>query len=219
MSTDNAPQIRFLIAENRTVYTAVNYTTYHTSVKGLIDITEIELNAQTSIKLGLNSTAVLLMPIIGACQVETGMKESVSLHSEELLVLDNSNSSRAVSITNPHRETVKILVIASDYFYSDKPFQKDSLRELQLNYRNQLVSPRELPFIKIGVFDSRFKGTYTLGDNSALVSFTINGTFEFEERMLNQKDCLYLNGVKTVDFESLTEFAILLIVDIHNQRA
>ena len=42
------------------------------------------------------------------------------------------------------------------------------------------------------------------------------GSFEFEERLLNQGDSIYYNELQNAEFEALTEFAILLTIELNN---
>ena len=69
---------------------------------------------------------------------------------------------------------------------------------------------------KMGVFDSRIKSKLVLKKEASLFVTCLRGSFEFDERLLNQGDSIYYNELQNAEFESLTEFAILLTIELNN---
>lgn len=67
----------------------------------------------------------------------------------------------------------------------------------------------------IGLYDGRKKGNYTLQNpKNGLFTFVANGAFEFENRLLESRDGLSISRITSVDFEALSENAILLVMEI-----
>ncbi|MGQ7946046.1 pirin family protein [Flavobacterium sp. WC2509] len=67
----------------------------------------------------------------------------------------------------------------------------------------------------IGIYDGRKEGFYTLKNHlNGVFLFVINGAFEIENRLLQQKDGLSLKEIETVEWEALSENAILLLFEI-----
>jgi quercetin 2,3-dioxygenase len=66
----------------------------------------------------------------------------------------------------------------------------------------------------IGKFDGRNEGTYKLNSPSNQVFvFIVEGAFEVQNRLLHARDGLALQGMAEVEFEALSNEAILLIVE------
>ncbi|PKB16620.1 pirin [Flavobacterium sp. 5] len=71
----------------------------------------------------------------------------------------------------------------------------------------------------IGIYDGRKEGYYALKDNfNGLFIFVIKGAFEVENRLLQEKDGLSLKKTETVEWEALSENAILLVFEVPTEN-
>jgi redox-sensitive bicupin YhaK (pirin superfamily) len=73
----------------------------------------------------------------------------------------------------------------------------------------------------IGQFDGRQKGELSLSNNHKdILVYVVDGAFEVQDRLLHAEDALLLNSVDVVDFEALSNEAILLIFELalHTKR-
>lgn len=67
----------------------------------------------------------------------------------------------------------------------------------------------------IGSYDGRKDGFYTLKNNlNGVFVFVISGAFEVENRLLQEKDGLSLKEVETIEWEALSENAVLLLFEV-----
>lgn len=81
--------------------------------------------------------------------------------------------------------------------------------------KNSLTSP--LPFIHIGKFDGRRDGVLKINESSSGVFvFVIEGAFEVQNRLLHPRDGLSLGNVREVEFEALSNEAILLMIEVNS---
>ena len=67
-----------------------------------------------------------------------------------------------------------------------------------------------------GIYDGRKDGIYILKDPLAngVFAFVINGAFEFANRLLESRDALEIRGTESVEFEALSENAILFLMEL-----
>lgn len=87
------------------------------------------------------------------------------------------------------------------------------------NNRNELLQLCASPglfAISIGRFSGRKSGIHRLGtQNRQLFAFVIDGAFEAENRLLQPRDGLRLSHLSDFEFESLSEGAILLVLELY----
>jgi hypothetical protein len=69
-------------------------------------------------------------------------------------------------------------------------------------------------YISAGIYQGRAKGRYTLKEPAnGIFIYIINGSFEVEERLMEHRDGLALWNNGQIEFEALSEFAILLVLE------
>ena len=155
--------------------------------------------------------------IVGSCDVQINDAKFFTVQSEELISVANETDCKNISLKNKHDESISVLVISIAHLNSGLD-DKTELKKITFKGKNEFSSIENLDCLTIGVFDSRTKGTYKqTATTENILLYTINGTFEVENRLLNQRDCLLLKNKSEIEFEALTEFAILLIIQLPNQ--
>ena len=67
----------------------------------------------------------------------------------------------------------------------------------------------------IGLYEGRKEQEYTLHTKgSSIFGMVINGAFEFQNRLLEARDAILLNEIETLEFEALSENALLIFLEI-----
>jgi quercetin 2,3-dioxygenase len=84
-----------------------------------------------------------------------------------------------------------------------------------LGIRNGLHTFPETGNIKgaIGIFDGRQEATYAIPPKKGLFAFVINGAFEIEGRLMEERDGLALWDIDTIEIEALSENAVVLLLE------
>ena len=66
----------------------------------------------------------------------------------------------------------------------------------------------------IGKFDGRKEEIYTLKNkNNGIFVFIIDGVFEVQNHLLHARDGLSLKNIEAIEFEALSENAIVLLLE------
>lgn len=76
-----------------------------------------------------------------------------------------------------------------------------------------LCSPAGYPGF-IGLYDGRKEGVYTVSQkNRSVFGMVINGAFELQNRLLETRDALLMAEAETIEFEALSENALLILLE------
>lgn len=167
---------------------------------------------------------VILLPVVGAIEVEEKGREARFVNSGEALFLLASPEEH-YTITNPYPdEAVNYLQIhIDDGQYLSSPISTSGLTaHFDLNERNVLVPVRgyhgSSAHLFIGQYNGRAEGIFTSWNpaHSAFV-FVIEGAFEVQNRLLERRDALALGNAELIEFEALSNGAVLLVIDLAGQ--
>ncbi|WP_449400412.1 pirin family protein [Chryseobacterium wanjuense] len=67
----------------------------------------------------------------------------------------------------------------------------------------------------IGLYDGRKKQKYDLKlDNKSIFGIVINGACEFQDRLLETRDAILLQGLETLEFDALSENLLVIFLEI-----
>jgi quercetin 2,3-dioxygenase len=70
----------------------------------------------------------------------------------------------------------------------------------------------------IGQFDGRKEGVFSLKNaQNGVFTFVIEGVFEVQNRLLEARDGLSLSNIKEVEFEALSNNAIILFLEVNHE--
>lgn len=167
---------------------------------------------------------VILLPVVGAVEVEEKGREARFVNSGEALFLLASPEEH-YTITNPYPdEAVNYLQIRiDDGQYLSSPISTSGLTaHFHLNEKDVLVPVRgyhgSSAHLFIGQYNGRVEGIFTSWNpqHSAFV-FVIEGAFEVQNRLLERRDALVLGNAEMVAFEALSNGAVLLVIDLAGQ--
>lgn len=159
---------------------------------------------------------IFILPIFGGIEYKDNLGNNEFIRVEQIQHII-AKKGMEFELSNPFEEdNVSYLQIGFDFknrgFQSNfKPF------EFGLTQKNELVPlfeiEKNLGFI--GIFEGRKDGFYALKEpTNGVFVFVINGAFEVENRLLEPKDGLRLEQIERIEWEALSENAILLVLEI-----
>ncbi len=98
-------------------------------------------------------------------------------------------------------------------------FQDDSVQAesqlFNLNNRNTLQSLIDADIstkLLIGKFDGREDGSLSVDVHNEIFTFVIGGAFEVQNRLLHEREGLWLKGTSQIEFEGLAKEGIILFL-------
>lgn len=156
---------------------------------------------------------ILLLPIVGGVDFKSNDQNGF-VHINQLQIL-HLKKGQSFDISNPYEnESVRYFQMQLQSDADHHNFQND----FDLSQRNQLISifESEKTNVFIGIYDGRAEEIHALNHNkNGLFTFIIQGAFEFQNRLLESGDALHLLGIENVEFEALSENAMLLVVETY----
>ncbi|HTN17893.1 MAG TPA: hypothetical protein VL092_09450 [Chitinophagaceae bacterium] len=150
----------------------------------------------------------MLLPVVGGLLVQTNGEE-LQLLAGEVLFLPQQEG---VRILNPFEETINFLLISLDIPSVTEPFETASLDIREAN--KMCTGSSFAKILQLGVYESRIQEYLSLDANpGATCAYIINGSFDFEGRLMEYRDALYQWDVSRLEFESLSDNAVLLLIN------
>ncbi|MBF4492483.1 pirin [Flavobacterium sp. JLP] len=180
-------------------------------------LNEVILAPQQRITRFINSNSnVIILPLFGGIDYKDNIGNEEFLRVEQIRVLA-ADDDLSLEIFNPYKsENVSYLEIA---FQMGRQYFKNYFQQYIIDFskRNKLnllfEIERAIGFI--GIYDGRKEGFYALkNSNNGVFVFVIHGAFEVENRLLEAKDGLGIKKVGTIEWEALSENAILLVMEV-----
>jgi hypothetical protein len=169
-----------------------NYRSYQTlrqPFRDLIAVNDETLAAGTSVT---HKAPVVIIPLVG--DVVTDQRISPG----QIQVITNP------TITNPYKEElVNYLIIGLE--------GNPGVVDFELTNNNV---QRPIPGIHLGKFDGRKDGVHKLAEAYGIFVFVIEGAFEIQNRLLHARDGLALWNLTEVEFEALSNEAILMFIEV-----
>jgi quercetin 2,3-dioxygenase len=182
---------------------------------GLLQVfNDDSLLAGHSLRMTTETNAdILLLPINGGFDYKDTDTAAFVVAGQMLHLAATTN--KTYQISNPYeKETISFFQI---WITNNTPAfnPKINLIDFDLQQKNTLLSliSTQNTSVYIGRYDGRAEGYFTPQDNKNYVFvFVIAGAFEVQNRLLQPRDGLCLENVKTIDFEALSNDAVLLII-------
>lgn len=167
---------------------------------------------------------IILLPVVGAIEVEEKGREPRFVISGEVLFLIASPDD-IYTITNPYPDkAINYLQIRiNDGRFLSTPMSLSGITpQFDLRETNVLHPVRgyngSSAHLYIGQYDGREEGIFSnRNPNHSTFIFVIEGAFEVQNRLLERRDGLALRNVEAVEFEALSNGAIVLVIDIGGQ--
>lgn len=175
------------------------------------------LAAEKSLKMQLDeNTDVILLPLVGAIEYRNSLGETGFIEAGQVQVFSAAKGME-YEVMNPYSdELVNFLQI-----WISRQKEQFTVKITQNSFdfedENQL-----LPLFStqargmIGQFGGREEGVYTVQhpDTHGVFVFVIEGAFEVQNRLLHPRDGLSLTNVTEIDFEALSNDAMVLILEV-----
>jgi redox-sensitive bicupin YhaK (pirin superfamily) len=180
-------------------------------------LNEVILAPQQSITRFISpNTNVILLPLFGGIEYKDNIGNEEFLHVEQIGILTAVEES-TIEIFNPY-EKENVSYLEFEFQMERQHFKNDFQHyKFDLNSHNKPHSLFEIEntFGFIGIYDGRKEGTFTLKNtNNGVFIFVINGAFEIENRLLEAKDGLAIKNTETIEWESLSQNAMLLLIEV-----
>jgi quercetin 2,3-dioxygenase len=157
-----------------------------------------------------------VLPLVGGVKAQVNDGAVFFVDSGEARLLSLKKGSR-LKITNPYKtELVNFLTI---WFHGENIKEKLNTGikfdlDHPLNTLHSLVSQPGFR-ISLGKFAGRTKLQLALNPKSqGVFAFVIEGAFEFNNRLLQQRDGLAIASASKIDFEALSNHAMLLMIEM-----
>lgn len=117
-------------------------------------------------------------------------------------------------VINPYNDEAVCFFTAT----LEKPFMNQAIEIHPIEVQKQLNTMMAINSQNnswIGQFDGRAEGSITTKSlNHAVLAYVIDGVFEVQNRLLHAQDALLLTATNQVDFEALSNNALILFFEI-----
>ena len=168
------------------------------------------------------NTEVLIIPLAGAVFFKDSSGNEMYVNPGQVQLFSAARQSR-YEIANPYEKEDELVNFLQVWLYKYKDSFMPKLRQFDFdlslaNELHKLILPPDInqpSFCYIGKYEGRKKGVYTLQNkNSGIYVFVIEGAFEIQDRLLHAKDALAIWNTNEIDFEALSNGAILLLFEL-----
>lgn len=162
------------------------------------------------------NTEVILLPLVGAIEYKPASGETGLLEAGEVHIFSAAKGTE-YEITNPYSE--ELINFLQIWVQNNEPsFEDKSITgSFDFEQKNQLLPLFSTQvYGMIGKFGGREEGIYKVQHPKAygVFVFVIQGAFEVQNRLLHPRDGLSLAHITEIDFEALSNDAILLVLEI-----
>lgn len=188
----------------------LNYRNEHRNPFGSLKyFNEEQLAPQKSIKYTFEEEeSIIIIPIIGAIDIEE--HKSIKFIHIHQIFSSTYNAGETLILTNPYeKEWINYIQIRTTKVLPKKignfEYENNTLIDI-LNTEGIRIST--------GLFQDRIDGEYILqSKNSNLMVFIINGAFEFQNRLLENRDALGIWDIEEIEFECLVQNGLVLLIE------
>lgn len=175
------------------------------------------LAAEKSLRMQIDeNTEVILLPLVGAIEYRNSLGEAGFVEAGQVQIF-SATQGMEYEIANPYPDELvnflQIWLTGNKQEFTASLIQK-SFDFQQKNRLHLILSTQTKAYI--GQFGGREEGVYEVQhpDTHGIFVFVIEGAFEVQNRLLHPRDGLALQGLDTVEFEALSNDAILLLLEI-----
>lgn len=167
-----------------------------------------------------NPTEVLILPLVGGIEFKNSIGYHDFLEVGQIQIF-SAQAGMEYAVLNPYESEgndVRLINFLESWIERE---QIDTSKVEQIAFdikqRNELlpIFSKEDTFIYFGKFNGRKDSIYQLQNlRNGIFVFVIEGVFEFQNRLLHPRDGLALWNMTEVDFEALSNDAMLLVLEI-----
>lgn len=154
---------------------------------------------------------VIFLPVYGKVRINNFNK---IIEVGEVFICESADDQDIIIRNVLADEDADVLVIKFNKKITENSYR---INHLDLEIRNKLNfidTGFSFPGF-IGVFDGREEGRYILKEQkNGIFAMVINGAFEFQNRLLENRDAILIWDIEELEFEALSENAIILFFEI-----
>jgi quercetin 2,3-dioxygenase len=163
----------------------------------------------------VEDTLIMLLPIVGGIEFQIKDGHRSRLDAGECTLISIAKGS-TLKVTNPYDDLVNFI---SAWFSPDVTTTRLDMHSVFDLDEKKDTLVRLFSFRNIEGYIGKFKGrtghTYKLQNYSgSTFAFVIEGAFEFQNRLIELRDGLLISNVQAVEFEALSNDAVVLILEI-----
>lgn len=178
----------------------------------LESVTELILDEKGSFEFeSQENSTIIILTLYGKIQLNKFRKV---ISSEEVFTLKTKEKSTVKIKNYLNNEKTDILIIELQSLNPENAF---FIEELTIEKQNTLIAvSKKLEFPNfIGLYEGRKEEIYSLyNSNKTIFGMVINGAFEFQNRLLETRDSILLRDIQTLEFEALSENALIIFFEI-----
>ena len=181
---------------------------------GILKVLNDEVLASGKRKLYVveENRLIILMPLVGMLEVGTSMEYGGRVLLPEEIRICSLRKGQSFFVSNPSEKGLANFLqiqLTVEGFSGTISFSG-----YQNNLLNVVLETEEYR-VMFGVFDGRKEVEYYLKNpGNGIFAFIINGAFELENRLLENRDGLAIWNTDIIELEALSENAILLLMEI-----
>lgn len=171
----------------------------------------VATNQKTNIVTHANCLYYFL-PLYGGISIRSNQSETIICTQQSQQIF--SKNEGQIEFSNPFQENVSFLLIG---FQTKSLSFGDQLVDFDISNKNKLVTlfENKITRFSIGQFDGRYESEYQFKNKqNGIFTYIIQGAFEFENRLLETGDALSIKNIEAVEWEALSENAMLLLIEI-----
>jgi len=154
---------------------------------------------------------LIILVLYGEILIEN-IKKQIS--ADQIFTLKSTETKILTLNNNFESEKADVLIIE---LKAEEADNFTNIKNLNIVYRNSFIPIAEnfdYPNF-IGLYDGRKEDTYTLNQyGKTIFGMVLNGAFEFQNRLMENRDAILLNEIETLEFEALSENALILFLEI-----
>ncbi|MGG5209731.1 hypothetical protein ACQWU4_12335 [Chryseobacterium sp. MIQD13] len=179
---------------------------------GLKNVSEIVLEENGDYDFCYQKNSSILVMVLYGETLISGFTEPFTAGQ---IFTRSANERGAFNLKNNlNHDKTDILILELKNNGSENSF---SVEDLNFNERNKLIqiskNLRHPNFA--GLYDGRKEQEYVLQEKGkAIFGMVISGAFEFQNRLMENRDAVILNGIETLEFEALSENALLIFIEV-----
>ncbi|GEM_PF-702567 len=194
----------------------------HASIISTIELTDEKLKLKRFVEVILNEgqtfyldyeahSQIVILVLYGKIITDPFPHE---IHSDQIIILNSIQKDR-LEIKNASMDGCMDIIIFEIHNPNSESFI--CLENLHIKKKNELFSlSGSLSFPAfIGLYDGRKKQKYELKqENKSIFGIVINGACEFQDRLMETRDAILLQDIKTLDFDALSENLLIVFLEI-----
>ncbi len=182
------------------------------STKHLISVREIVCDENADYRMSFEENRTLILfPLYGEIIINDFYEKVIA---GETLTFNVEKNNEVIIKNLLNNDKADFILLEFEEQELPKTFNKISLNYQNRNNQFPISDVLEIPNFT-GIFDGRSEGFHSIKDKeNAIFGMVLNGAFEFQNRLLETRDAILLWEIEELEFEALSENAIILFLEL-----